>query len=315
MKKKAVVYLVSILLIGLICYASFVTRVFTKRIQLQWPINFISNNFSTTPKVVKWLAPFSNLDTSAITFPDKEHAIANNNKLEILQATALQNLIRVSNDKEQLKFLLTLLPDTGYKVNVEFSYESTWLKKMVGNNALLNQSIESFEGLKDFFVDSKKMYGYHIEMSPVMDTCFLFSQKIVPSIKRGETMVDLFANLINHAEQVKADFKGVRIFYLLPVGHDSVSVNVAVGVSNSSIEDSHAFGQYIFKRMPFQKNLLSCYYQGKFSGIKNVYAAMEKYKTDNGLKSMAIPFTKLITAGTDFSDDQVVQATVYYPVY
>jgi len=48
---------------------------------------------------------------------------------------------------------------------------------------------------------------------------------------------------------------------------------------------------------------------------EKAYKALEEYKKDHNLVSMAIPFQKFMGDGYDFDDNQIVQLKVYYPVF
>jgi hypothetical protein len=57
------------------------------------------------------------------------------------------------------------------------------------------------------------------------------------------------------------------------------------------------------------------YYQGSFADAITPLNILARFETDNGMKSMAIPFVKLITEGIEFDDAQIIQANALYPVY
>ena len=67
--------------------------------------------------------------------------------------------------------------------------------------------------------------------------------------------------------------------------------------------------------MPFGKNLLVANYHGPYGEVHKAYTALENFKADHRLSSMAIPYQKFLQEGYDFSDDEIVQMKVYYPVF
>ena len=69
------------------------------------------------------------------------------------------------------------------------------------------------------------------------------------------------------------------------------------------------------KKMPFGKNLLVANYHGPYGEVHKAYTALENFKADHRLSSMAIPYQKFLQEGYDFSDDEIVQMKVYYPVF
>ena len=50
---------------------------------------------------------------------------------------------------------------------------------------------KSLSSLKEYFSDTKKMYGYEIEMTQLQDTTFLFLSDVVPNAKRREGMKNI----------------------------------------------------------------------------------------------------------------------------
>ena len=167
--------------------------------------------------------------------------------------------------------------------------------------------------MKDYIGDAKKMYGYEVEMTSVTDTAFLFSSKVVLKQEKKTAFKNLYESLIKFAEAKNLGYNGVRIFYMLPYGKDSIHLFTSIGITNT---DAVPFtGPFILKRMPYMGKLLMSYYQGSFANTITPLNALAQYETDNDMKSMAIPFIKLITEGIEFDDSQIIQAKALYPVY
>jgi hypothetical protein len=70
-----------------------------------------------------------------------------------------------------------------------------------------------------------------------------------------------------------------------------------------------------FKMMPYEKNLLAVDYEGPYYNVKKINEALEKYRMDNKMGGMAIPFHKYLTDGYGFTDSQIVKLRVCFPVY
>ena len=63
------------------------------------------------------------------------------------------------------------------------------------------------------------------------------------------------------------------------------------------------------------RKLVRADYEGRFDKINMLFSALEQYKTDNKLSSMAIPFLKFDTSFTSYDDAQIIKAKGFYPVY
>jgi effector-binding domain-containing protein len=119
--------------------------------------------------------------------------------------------------------------------------------------------------------------------------------------------------LISYAEKRDAGYNGTRIFYAVPYGTEQIMLFASIGVTNRiNIPESE---EIQYKKMPFGKNLLMATYQGPYGEVSKVYTALENFKSDHKLSSMAIPYQKFLSEGYDFSDEEVVQMKVYYPIF
>jgi effector-binding domain-containing protein len=171
---------------------------------------------------------------------------------------------------------------------------------------------ENLETLKDYMTDTRRFYGFEIQEITVQDTAFLFKRETVPLAEKQVAMKRIFEFLINYANQQNAGYNGTRIFYTLQSANE-ITLFASIGVTNM-IEPSAASG-IEYKRMPLGKNLIAASYQGPFGQSEKAFRALEMFKKDHNLSSMAIPFQKFMSDGYDFSDDQVVQLKIYYPVF
>jgi effector-binding domain-containing protein len=212
------------------------------------------------------------------------------------------------------EFLFTIRPDTIQmgKTWVVLSYRNTVFKEWFGKGELVKNAIQSLGNLKDYMEDPQQLYGYDIRIVNVTDTAFLFKSVTVPVGQKREATRNLFEELINFAEKKKAGYTGVRIFYSQKSG-DEITLFASIGVSTSVAIDSTESFEY--KLMPFGKRLLEATYQGPYGEVGKVYNALATFKTDHNLTSMAIPFQKFLNNGYDFSDEQIVQMKIYYPIF
>jgi hypothetical protein len=150
-------------------------------------------------------------------------------------------------------------------------------------------------------------------MTSVTDTAFLFSSKVVPLKDKKAAFKNLYESLIKFAGEKDFGYNGVRIFYMLPYGKDSIHLFTSIGITNTA--NVPATGPFVLKSMPYMGKLLMTYYQGSFADAITPLNILARFETDNGMKSMAIPFVKLITEGIEFDDAQIIQANALYPVY
>jgi len=310
MKKKMLFALV-ILVAATLFYAIFVTKVFHKEINIHQPIALINKQVSTVDNISRWYLPFASGDST--NFKSGADKIEyGNTSLSISKHVDLSIWYQVAENKKQETVIFTVLADTGQSSKIILSYESTWWNKIFGSNSIIKNAEESLKNLKEYFADTKKMYGYQMEVADVTDTAFVFTSKVVAKSIKKEAFKGLFESLIRYATEKNLGYTGVRIFYTSPYGNDSIHLFTSIGITNT--KDVPMDGIFSLKKMPYKGHLLTAYYQGEFDNVNNAINALGQFKSDNGMTSMAIPFIKLISEGISFEDNQIIQAKACYPI-
>jgi hypothetical protein len=309
MKKKFTLILIA-LVTAFVLYAVFVTKVFSKTILIAKPLSLVTKQVSETANVAKWYLPFASADTTDLNITNSKIEY-NSSSISIVRHVDLSVWFDVNENKNKQAVVFSVFADTGNVSKIVLSYQTTLWNKFFGSSIIKNAE-ESLDNLKEYFADSKKMYGYEIEMTSLSDTAFLFSSKVVARKTKKEAFTNLFESLIKYADEKKLGYTGLRIFYTSPYGNDSIHLFTSIGIVNTA--DVPLDGTFSLKKMPYLGHLLTAYYQGSFNNVNQAIDALGQFKTDNNITSMAIPFVKLISEGISFDDKQVIQAKACYPV-
>jgi hypothetical protein len=310
MKKKLPFILIS-LLAAFVLYAVFVTKIFSKEIVIKAGISQVTKQVSSSANIGRWYLPFAQGDTTDFKISDNKIEYRNS-ALNITKHVGLSVWYDVVENEKQQTVVFSVLADTGNVSKIVLNYKSTLWNKFFGSNSIIKNAEESLNNLKEYFTDTKKMYGYEIEMVSLTDTAFLFTSKVVSLNTKKEAFKNLFESLINYAAEKKLGYTGTRIFYTSPYGNDSIHLFTSIGIVNTT--DVPLEGTFSLKKMPYLGHLLTAYYQGNFDAVNNAIGALGQFKSDNNITSMAIPFVKLISEGISFDDNQVIQAKACYPV-
>ena len=310
MKKKVLLILI-LAFTAFLFYAIFITRVFKKEINISQPIDLINKQVSSIGNISKWYLPFATGDTSNFKI-SRDKIEYSNTTLSITKHVGLNIWYDVAENKKSTTILFSVLADTGRSSKIVLSYESTLWNKIFNRNSIIKTAEESLNNLKEYFADSKKMYGYEMEVIDVTDTAFLFTSKVVAKAIKREAFKNLFESLLNYATDKNLGYTGVRIFYTSDYGNDSIHLFTSIGISNT--KDVPLDGTFSLKKMPYKGHLLTAYYQGNFDNVNKAISALGQFKTDNNMTSMAIPFVKLISEGIYFEDNQIIQAKACYPI-
>jgi effector-binding domain-containing protein len=309
--KKKITLIVFILITALLLYATLVSTVKREEVLINAPVIRIQHQLSTIKSISRWYIPFANTDTAAIKISPNKLETATDS-LVIATLTGLRAGYQVAENGQSKNIIFDVIADTAGYSKVTLSYETTLWNKLTGNKIFANAE-KSLLYLKEYFEDAKKMYGFEMEVVEVTDTAFLFTSRIVANSSKKAAFKSMYESLIKYAGEKNMGFNNTKIFYTSPYGNDSTHIFTSIGVSNP--KNASLSGEYSLKQMPYKGRLLSAFYQGSFGNVHKVITAMEQFKTDNGMTSMAIPFIKPITEGIDFDDAKIVQVRAYYPIY
>lgn len=312
MKKKITVVALLIAVLALL-WVFFVPSVQKNEVVINAPVIRVQQQLASVKSISRWYLPFAGTDTASIKISGNNKIEANNQSLLITHITGVSAAYQVSENGTSKDVLFTVIADSAGHSRVTLSYTSTLWGRLTGGSAVTANAGKSLQHLKEYFEDTKKMYGFEMEVVELTDTAFLFTSKVVANSAKKEAFKSQYASLIQYAGKKNMGYNGIRIFYTSPFGNDSIHIFTSIGINNP--QNASLEGEFSLKKMPYKGKLLSAYYQGSFKNINSVIKAMEQFKADNSMTSMAIPFIKPITEGIDFDDAQIVQARAYYPVY
>lgn len=285
----------------------------TKKIEVPYNMFRCGEQINNPDALKRWYLPFTS--TGIITNSGGKNKIqAGDYSLTLSSISMYSAVLEASYKKKKQLFSFTALIDSSDATITEItlSYSTTLFRKWFAKTKLEKTAEKSLENLKDFMTDTRRFYGFDIQRVTVEDTAFLFMRKTVPLAQRREATRKIYETLMAYAKNKKAGYNGVRIYYTQKSGND-ITIFASIGVSNAVLTGPGEEVQY--KKMPYGKNLLMASYQGPFSGSEKAFNALEAFKKDHNLSSMAIPFQKFMSDGYDFSDDQLVQLKVYYPIF
>ncbi len=274
-----------------------------------------AEQFNAVKNLVKWYIPFTPTDTAGITNKDDKQMVSSGDHGAELSNISMFSAVVNANHKNNKKaFTFSAITDSLDPSSsvISLTYRTTLFNKWFAKSVLEKNAEKSLENLKDFMTDTRRFYGFEIAVVPVEDTAFLFSRVTVPVAERKSATIKIYEKLIAYAESKKAGYNGTRIYYTLRSGNE-ITIFASIGVTNEIEIPANSDIEY--KRMPFGKNLLMANYQGPFGESGRAFKALEAFKADHSMTSMAIPFQKFMSDGYDFDDDQMVQLKVYYPVF
>lgn len=306
-----------LIVLSFLFYIFFVQQTVRKTVNIPLPVLKVFQQIADPAMLVKWYMPFANTAVQPeIQYNDSNNIIrSGNDSIEISNQSIYSTLLKSFSGSQKKTFHFSAIPDTTRKEQtvVTMTYKTSLFKQWFNNGSLERNALQSFTNFKEYMQDTKRLYGYEIQPVAVTDTLFLFISETVAISEKRNGIRKLFEQLIAYAEKKRAGYNGVRIFYSEKNPDDKITLFASIGITNKIIiPPSDPFEQ---KMMPSGKNLLEATYQGPFGESDKVFPALESFKTDHNLSSMAIPYKKFLSDGYDFTDDQIVQLKVYYPIF
>lgn len=297
--KSRLLLLIVLPLLGLVAaFIGFRNKTFREQVQINYPLLKTGEQLRSAEQVKRWYLTAS----------------GENDTLSVSEQTPFSARIIARNKGNEKAFRFSIDGDTlnAQLSYVTLSYEQTLFQHWFSKEPLVQDARKSLQNLKAYMEDSKRFYGYDIQLVKVEDTAFLFKSVTVPLEMKREATRKLFDELIAFANTTDAGYNGIRIFYSLK-GEKDIKLFVSIGVTKAIEPDAASGIEY--KKMPLGKNLLVANYQGSLSEVYKAYQAIDRFKSDHNFTSMAIPFQKILSDGYDFDENQLVQLKVCYPVF
>lgn len=302
-------------IVALITLALFLPKTTTYTEEIAHPHYRVIEFFTNNKMLQKWMHPFAAQDTlsgqlsflgdSSITWQKDQVVI---NKVGYNDALLI---LKMNNHSVIVKMMLATSPKDVDVTKVSFSYSTNWFKEITSPiSASLKKSLQN---LKKYMEDTEQYYGYKIEKEQVVDTDFFFAKVSVKKADQQLATKNVFKLLTDFAQSKNVKLTGTRIMHIQDQGEDSVNIFASVGIASRYETSENSIVQY--KVMPAGKALLVASYQGPYKNVTKVYDALEKFKANNHLTSMAMPFHKILTPNWDYNPESMVQLKVCYPVY
>ena len=272
-----------------------------------------AEHLSDPLKVAKWMLPFSQRGPGELVFTPNS-IIAGEDTLIVLQQTAVDVIYTLKAPGRSTGFTITAAPlvDRPGITRFLLAWKGMNGAAWTGNSVLTQTVNASMDSLVTYFSNPLKMYGYPIREIKVTDTAFLFASRNIASADFPQESTALFEMLLRQARKHTVPYTGVRIFNMDKMGDRRV---IYAGIGIEYRVDTQPGDSAQFKWMPYQKNLLATDLEGPYHEVDKAKEALELYRVDKEMVSMAIPFHKYLSDGYGYTDSQQVRIRVCLPVY
>ena len=279
-----------------------------RMVEAEYPALKTVEHLTEPRRVALWMEPFCQTDTSELTFLPNGF-IHQGDTLTINPVGPVDIAYRRSDGRTESSFTIAIEPLVDKPGTTRFHLT----RDGKGSGRFSADAEASLRRLPEYLRNPARIYGYDIREITVTDTVFLFSSRRIPKDRFSEESKALFDKLMATAETLGVEYNGVRIFHYDDYEPGMRSIYAGIGIDRAV--ETGKQDEIKCKRMPFQHHLLAVDYEGPYNRMTDILEAMDRYRSDKGKSSMAIPFHKYMQEGYGFTDSQQVRMRVCYPVY
>lgn len=162
MKKKIPLFALLLIVCIFVIYATTVKRVYHKEVRIGYGLIQVSEKMISIKKVAQWYQPFAILDSGKNVFSKgAKHILTNSDhSIEIKESSPFDAFYKVTEGSNSRLFRFTIIPDSAHSCLVALKYESTLWSRIWGDDDLTLNAQKSLDNFKEYFSDTKKMYGF-----------------------------------------------------------------------------------------------------------------------------------------------------------
>ena len=280
----------------------------TRQVEAQYPALKAVEHLTEPRRVALWMEPFCHTDTFRIQFLPNGF-ILEGDTLLIVPAGPVDIGYRRSDGRSRTDFTIAIEPLVDKPKTTRFLLKT----QSKGSNRFSSDAEASLKRIPEYIRNPSRLYGFDIREITVTDSVFLFSSRRIPKNRFSEESRRLFDSLITSADRLGVAYNGVRIFHYDDSETGFRSIYAGIGIDRPVETGPDEWVKC--KRMPYGHNLLAVDYEGPYHRMPDVLQALDRYRSDQGKASMAIPFHKYLQEGYGFTDSQTVRMRVCFPVY
>jgi hypothetical protein len=312
MKKKITLFVLVLVLATALILPRFLYTTVRHTVRIPYSHTRVMDQLSDSRQISLWMQPFAGnpatqLGERGIRLQDDEL------QLSEMSGIASKLQLRLNGVRKDVYF--KALPDSTrpFETDVTVLYKTSLWNRWTGGGAIDKQIAGSIDSLKNWMTDTRRFYGFQITSQPVTDSFFLFTSRTLNTSELKPGSEKLYRDLIAYAQAKGLGYSGVRIFNATKLNDQQTELYASIGVNKRIL--SKPGDPFQFKAMPGRKNLLVAYYDGPFKDARLAYEALERYRSDRAMQTMAMPFAKIMQEGMGFMPDEKVKLNVTLPVY
>lgn len=168
------------------------------------------------------------------------------------------------------------------------------------------------QNLKKYYDTPSLYYGFKIVKTGVVDTDFVTVSKTVLKTNKYTTANSLQKKLFSYAKKNNLICRNFPFLLFNTVSSDSVLVTSMLAIIDKKVKFNT---EVTYFQMPKNGNMLIGYFKGEYRNRGQLYNAMDKYISRNGLTRVVNTFEKFLNNKLPTNDSSKVNLALYYPIY
>ena len=320
MKRKFVI-ITSIILILIFCFLFFAPIEFgiKKQISIHASIIDVTKQITDLHNWPHWNTALKKQDTSLFQFSNITNNINsflrfNHRQYTIVQQNGAFVIVKENNENARPVYhSLYAFPDSlGTSTNILWVKNVSpfaWIKEKLNSSGEIEADLTS---LKNFMEDPNQYYGFPLRIQFIPDSFIITKNAVTSKNNQTKTLAQLYSSIKEYAaaNNIQINPNDPRIANYYNLNNDSVKITAGIPVSKKA----PAKNDITYMEMPPRGRALVGYYEGDYTGLKKLYAAVNKYYVDKHLQSIAAPYEKYLTNPQSTQDSLHMKIEIYYPV-
>ncbi len=287
-----------------------------KEISVNEPVEYAGCPFTDLRQWKNWNVEFSTLDSARMRYSDRSSGVnaslrSGDNIYTITETNPVYVQVRADlGGTKEYHFIQAVsdsLDRTTRVVWIRSLPLFGWLRERFFTGKEMDQSLRN---LKYIIEDSLRLYGFPISIETVKDT--LVVTKVASCAKKDKivSLGRMYHSIFEYAKKKDVPLSNCRMANFSLSGRDSIRISAGIPTTKKGFSDQ----QISILEMPSHGRMLVGHYEGPYSGLGRLYAAMERYSRDKRLLKVAMVYEKYLTDPKTAEDSLHMRIEIYFPI-
>ncbi|MCC6287732.1 MAG: hypothetical protein IT249_07595 [Chitinophagaceae bacterium] len=312
MKKWFVIVIVLIVVAITLVYVIIPSSVsFRSSVSIKTTNSALSRLLQDKNSICKWWP--GSIDSSGI---EKKFSLNNRNyKIVVNNISLLPVIIETNGSK--LNSALYMISSQPGNVVLEWVINTPASKHIFSRITQylqaknLKQDMQKIlENIHRYFSDEKNIYGFNIAHLVILDSTFIFTEKVSQYYPSTTFIYDMIDELKEYTKKYSVHETNYPILNISSLDSVRYLVKVALPIN----KDLPSFKNIESKRMPINVKILMAEVKGGSLTAANAFKQMQLYVSDHHLQMPGLPFFSLVTNRSKEPDTTQWLTRIYCPV-